>query len=508
MKYLKAILLLCVCACLVLSMTACGGGEDEWESVIVTGTQKVTKSTTANSNDGGEILGSTTSKNTSQAVTRTTIKDVGLINSDKLTPQEEIFKNAKLDGTTLTFVFGTELTNYDTAEGGGSNKDLYTWKTLREKWGIKLKHLVYSNAALADMVSTLVASGNPPDLAHVNDNTMMRYAYTNLAQPINDYLVTSDKVWDGGSCFNNFTFNKKIYGIGWHSQEDINFWIYYNKTLFEENNIEDPYELYKAGKWNIDAFKRVATKATIFEADGTTVKVPGVSCSQPMLFCAMYGEPGITELNGGKWKVTLDSAAGMKGLQLIYDLYQAKALVIAGGMQAKFGQRGSAMLIERPKNGMGNYDYYNTMKDKIGMVPLPMAPDGKYYSYTVCDGSFVFKGAKNPVAAIAYRYYCRLFERYTSDAEKIAAGYQPDNIINYSTEHLALTQEHLSKKVNTILMSSMGALVNWGDGEKLGSKFWDNLTKNSKQPAQLVDSVKSQLQLCLKSTVGVGNVVG
>lgn len=507
MKYLKSILLLCMCACLVLSMTACGGDGDEWESVVVTNTQKVSKSTTENGN-GDDIIGSTTSSTYVQSVTNTTKKDLGLINSDKLTPQEEIFEEADLDGTTLTFVFGTELSNYDTPEGGGSNKDLYTWKTLREKWGVKLKHLVYSNSALAGVVATLVASGDPPDLAHVSDGQMMRYAYTNLAMQLNDYLATDDMVWDNGHCFENFTFNKKIYGIGWHSQEDINYWIYYNKTLFEENNIEDPYELYKAGKWNVEAFKRVATKATIFESDGTTVKVPGVACSQQMLFCAMHGESGVTELNGGKWKVTLDSAAGMQGLQLIYDLYQAKALVTAGGMQAKFGQRGSAMLIERPKNAMGNYDYYNTMKDKIGMVPLPMAPDGKYYSYTVCDGSFVFKGAKNPVAAIAYRYYCRLFERYTSDAEKEAAGYKSDNIINYSPEHLALTQDHLNNKVNKTLMSTMAALVNWGDGEKLGGKFWDNLTKNGKQPAQLVDSVKEQLKLCLRSTVGVGNVVG
>lgn len=500
MKWLKSLLLIAICGCLLFSMTACGG-EEEWEEVVVTKTSKVS---TQASDDEGEVLGGDKTTTKADAVSRTEIKDQGFINSDKLTPQEEIFKEADLKDTTLTFVYGSEIKDYAT---DGSNKDRYTWKVLQEKWGIKLKHVVYSNSALPEMVSSLVASGNPPDLAHVSDVQLMRYAYTNLAQPLNDYLVKDDTIWDKGSCFDNFTFNGKIYGIGWHSQEDINYWIYYNKTLLKENNVEDPYELYKAGKWDTEAFKRVAIAATVKEADGTTVKIPGVACSQYMLFLAMYGESGITEQKGGKWKVTVDSTAGMQGLQMIYDLFQAKALVVQGGMQAKFGQRGSAMLIERPKNAMGNFDYYNTMKDEVGMVPMPKAPDGKYYGFTVCDGSFVFKGAKNPVAAIAYRYYCRLFERYTSDAEKIAAGYQPDNIINYSPEHLALAQDHL-KKVDKILMSSMPALVNWGSGEELGAKFWKNLTTGGKQPAQLVDSVKSQILLCLKSTVGVGNVIG
>lgn len=508
MKLLKSILLLCLCCSLLFTVTACDGGEDEWEEVIVTQTQKVSKTTTA---DGGEevIGGQGTTTRKEQAVTRTTIQDGNLINATTLTAQEEIFKNADLKDTTLTFVFGSQLSNYKDKTDDNSWKDIYAWDTLQKKWGIKLKHLVYDNKELAAQVGTLIASGDPPDMGHVDDSTMMRYAYTNRAIPLNDYLVTNDKVWDNGGCFKNFTFNDKIYGIGWHSQEDTNLWIYYNKAIFKEKGLDDPYQLYLNDKWDTNAFKRLAMEATIFEADGKTVKVPGVACSQQMLFPAMFGEAGITfDEEAGKWKVTLDTAAGMQGLQLVHDLYAAKALVMQGGMQAKFGQRGSSMLIDRPKNAVGNYDYYNTMTDGFGMVPLPKAPDGKYYAYTVCDGTFVFKGAKNPVGAVAYRYYCRLFERYTSDKEKVDAGYGVDEIVNYNAEHLAMVQNHLNNKVGKVLMSSMSSLVNWGDGAKHGPAFWDDLTKKGIQPAQLMDSVKSQLNLCLRSTVGVGNTVG
>lgn len=57
-----------------------------------------------------------------------------------------------------------------------------------------------------------------------------------------------------------------------------------------------------------------------------------------------------------------------------------------------------------------------------------------------------------------------------------------------------------------ILDDKIYALSNWYSGDKLSKAFWSSIIVDGKQPAQVVDSAKSQISKCLKETVGVGNV--
>ena len=41
----------------------------------------------------------------------------------------------------------------------------------------------------------------------------------------------------------------------------------------------------------------------------------------------------------------------------------------------EFKNRKVAMFAERPWNAIGAYDYYHTMKDEIGIVPVPKGPN-------------------------------------------------------------------------------------------------------------------------------------
>ncbi len=514
MKKITRILALVMSALMVLGVAGCNSKEDEWEEYSVyedvddipsaqtnTGTKsdKDAGSEKASSKQIGsnkKINKKTTKKITKKVVKATDKADEGLINAKKLSPQEELFAKASLKGTTLTYVKGSEDV-YPQEE--------YAIKMLKEKWGINVKYQVFANTALPNMVATMVASGNPPDVAHVADTNMLRYAYTNLATPLNDYLAVNDPVWDNGECFEPFTFNGKIYGISWSSPLNDNYFVWYNKTYLDEVGAEDPYTLYKKGKWDVDAFKRVAKKCVQFESDGKTVKTYGAMCWNPSLFLALYGEQAITEKPGNKWKVTIDSEAGMKGLQLIHDMYANSSLKLEGGYK-EFGKRGTAMLIERPVNAIGNYDYYNTMEDEIGMVPLPSTSYGSY-GFTNTDGTFILKGSKNPMAAVAYRYYDRLFVSHTSNKEKEKAGYRVDKSISISDEHKAVAEEYFAKKRKKSLDSKLYSLTNWQSGENISKSFWNGLTVDGKQPAQLVDSAKSQIIKCLKDTVGASNVV-
>ncbi len=492
---MKRILALILALLFCLSLAACGGG-DEWEEIVEW--EEV-------EGEGGETL---TSKDQSGGNKTEVVEkeNEGLINSKELTPQEKLFDKQKgaLQGTTVVVVWGSmeDDKTYPQAK--------FAVTQLKEKWGVTVEPVVYSNTQLPKMVPTLVASGNPPDVAHVATTNLVRYVFANLATPLDSYLVPEDPVWDNGEAFDGFKFGGKTYGISWNTVLQNNFFVWYNKTYLKEKGAEDPYTLYKAGKWDTEAFKRVAKKAVSYQANGKDVATYGAYSWDPSVFLAMYGATGVTEDANGKWSVTIDSANAMKGLQMIRDLSVDGSLKINSlgkdATDTAFKDRKMAMVLERNKNAIGNYDYYNTMSDEIGMVPLPKAPDGKHYGYTVSDGSFLLKNGKNPLAAVAYRYYDRLFTQHTSRDEQLAAGYDKYEKATISTEHEKIATEFLTKVCAKPLDDKLYALNNWVQGDGLSASFWNSLTVDGKQPAQVVDSAKSVITKCLKETVGIGNV--
>jgi len=50
---------------------------------------------------------------------------------------------------------------------------------------------------------------------------------------------------------------------------DAGYFVYYNTVLLAENNCEDPRELYEAGKWNWDAFEKIAKACTTVKSGKT-----------------------------------------------------------------------------------------------------------------------------------------------------------------------------------------------------------------------------------------------
>ncbi len=517
---MKRIIAFLMAIIMCISLTACsnsnGGGEDEeWEEIVeyedvtVSKDDKVSeeeKTDKKDKEDKEETLVSKDQEKTNNKVEVSEKKEEGLIASKELTPQEKLFEKQKaaLKGSTVVIVSGSD----DVEKVYPQEK--YAATQLRDKWGVKIERKIYSNAQLPKMITTLVASGNPPDVAHVATTNLVRYVYANLAVPIDSYIVKDDPVWDNGEAFEGFKFGGKTYGISWNVILQNNFFIWYNKTYLKEKGAEDPYTLYKKDKWDTEAFKRVAKKAVTLQSNKKDVATYGAYSWDPSVFLAMYGATGVTENKDGKWSVTIDSAKAMEALQMIRDLSMDGSIKInslgnnAGNTY--FKDRKVAMVLERNKNAIGNYDYYNTMDDEIGLVPLPKAPDGKYYGYTVADGSFLLKNGKNPLAAIAYRYYDRLFTQHTSRDEQLAAGYDKYEKSLISKEHEKIATEYINKVCSKPLDDKLYALSNWVQGDGLSQQFWNSLTVEGKQPAQVVDSAKAQITKCLKETVGIGNV--
>ena len=405
-------------------------------------------------------------------------------NVDLSTPQEKMLASVK--GTTITIV-DDEVTDNE-------NTKVFR-QIVQEKYGLKLKFIsIKDGVAGQNQFAQMVAAGNPPDVFSVDEVTFLRYVCSNIAQPLDPYLAKSDPFWKEVD-LSDYYFNNKTYGIPatWGLRV---YMCVYNKTLFKEQKQKTPTELYKEGNWNFKTFLDAAKKMTIYRADGKTVQTYGVGTWNYALFMFANGGKGLSEKNG-KLYASVDQKPEMGGLQLLHDLVAANAFY-TGDSYIGFGRRRVAMHLEQPANAVGNYDYYNNMEDEIGIVPLPMANDGKYYFPKSSGGTFIPRNAKNPLGGVAYAYELAKFDnnRFFTSTNDYDVMQRRQCITDAD---LKIYQEYRKKAVP--LMSYMEALSGWWD-TGYRAKFWNTIVVDKKKPAEAVASMKSVLESCIKRTTG------
>lgn len=398
------------------------------------------------------------------------------------TPQEKMLANLK--GTTITVV-DDEVTDNE-------NTKLFR-QIIEKKYGMKLEFIsMKDGVAGQNQFAQMVAAGNPPDVYGVDEVTFLRYVCTNIAQPLNSYIAMEDPFWKEVD-LSDYYFNNKPYGIPitWGLKV---YMCVYNKTLFKEQKQKTPHELYQEGNWNFKTFLDTAKKMTLYAADGKTVKTYGVGTWNYALFMYANGGKGLSEKDG-KLTASIDQKPEMEGLQLLYDLVNAGAFY-TGDSYMGFGRRVVAMHLEQPLNAVGNYDYYNNMEDEIGIVPLPMANDGKYYAPKAGGAMVVPRNAQNPLGGVAYAYEMAVFDndRFFNSTLDFDLMYRRMSI---SDEDLALYLDY--RKTAVPLMSYMESLSGWWDGG-YRDKFWNAIVKDKKKPAEAVASMKSVLESCIDRT--------
>ncbi len=340
----------------------------------------------------------------------------------------------------------------------------------------------------------MVAAGNPPDTAVVTDATALSFMYGNLLMPINDYITLEDPYWDK-DVLEAFSIDGNYYAV--NTGEVDTFLVYYNKTLFEELGIEDPYDLYKDGKWTFDKLRELAKKATTYESDKTTVSCYGIGTHYLEVFALAFGG-NIIDYNSGTsmYESSLKSAATVAGLNYLKDLCKDGSMNPSIPGFTEFPYRKIAMFVERPMHAIGNYDLLNTMQDEIGVVPLPASPiDGKYYAASNLIGNMVPTNATNPVGGMAWNYFWlrRLVEGETAENTTWAARQYK----MMTKEHEKIIYEYLdnAKKVSSKLESISG----WNN---YSQQFWSDLIWQHKTAEEVSASMEGIVTGALSKTIG------
>ena len=300
----------------------------------------------------------------------------------------------------------------------GSSLVMYNWNTASEytgapeviekftkETGIKVtwQNVTFDN--YFTKLTALVASGkNIPDVVRLRAD---EYTLLQNLQPLSKTGYDfSDQAWDQG-LMGLYTYGNNTYATSLQNTHIgcVNM-LFYNSSLIKKYDLEDPYQLWKAGKWNWDkyiemcrAFKEVAGDGAVASNGEGHFKVYG-SC---------YGLQGAIAYNGKSFYNAMKDANFLEVHQKLGDLYNKEKLFEFGG-QTKFNDGtslfsiGSAIHLRRKNSYFGNLKSANTLM----AVPLPeITGQGTYYQgLGEAEAYGIAKGASNPEAV---PYFLRYF---------------------------------------------------------------------------------------------------
>ena len=120
--------------------------------------------------------------------------------------------------------------------------------------GVKVNVIAVEWGDMINTAATRVGNGEPVDLVQ----SFPVYPARKIVQPIAQYLdLSKDCFYD--SVTNAFTFGGQAYAAG----NDVSpLVMYYNVDMFEANGVDLPRDLYEAGEWTWENFRRVAKELT------------------------------------------------------------------------------------------------------------------------------------------------------------------------------------------------------------------------------------------------------
>lgn len=402
-----------------------------------------------------------------------------------VTNQEKLLEKAR--GTVMRKIGEGDYENY-------SEYDLQTEMEFMERYDIEIEYIPMGYSEYVAKLPQMVAAGSPPDYAIMTDATALSFMYGNCATPLNKYLDMNDKVWNK-DFMGQFAIDGEYYGTGAGDTSNI-FYVYYNKTLFDELGLEDPYTLYEEGKWTFDKLRELAKKATVYEDDKTTVSCYGIGTHYKEVFALAFGG-NIIEYNDktNMYETKIKSAATIAGLNFLKDLCKDGSMNPSITGFTEFPFRKIAMFVERPSHAIAPYDLLNTMKDEIGLVPLPASPiDGKYYAASNLLINFVPANAQNPEAAVLFSYFCS--RRALQSAKEKTPSFLATQAKSKTEEHVKIIDKYLENA--TLISSKLESLSGWNN---YSEQFWSDLVWNHRTAEEVSAAMDSLVANALDKTV-------
>jgi len=275
-------------------------------------------------------------------------------------------------------------------------------KDFEKQTGISVEWTTVEHGVYTTRLATMVASNNAPDVVRTRTpNPAWLQSFQSIDAAKFDF---SGKAWDQ-TLMKDYTVNGVTYATslaGTHiGSVDMMF---YNKDLISKYDYEDPYSLWKSGKWTMNKFVSMCKD---FKKDsGEDYGCTGIYWQG---WSQLYGIAGPVGYDGSKYYSNLSNNKFLTVTQQIADWYNTDNLFGVGraeifdASQALFYAGGSVYLRR-------NNSYFGSLKSAgtLYVVPMP-AIDGQstyYQGKDEYEAYAIARGAKNPEAVPYFlRYY-------------------------------------------------------------------------------------------------------
>lgn len=424
----KRLFSLILTVCMVLTLVACGGNDvGSSEPNSDTGSSAPTSSDVGSDTSSNENVDTTVTKG--EKKTLTTYENKTLPNSLTVyTGDKRTDESLNFGGQTFTMAVTAEEPQYHT----GSFKRMIAAFQKKFNCKIEVKELVFNN--YNQQVAQAMSGGNPYDICFQHGSQYPGAAIANLYEDMSKYITTADFASAGKKSgidvvkTSYYVWDGKITGISNYKNQYPQV-MYYNKLLFEANDLEDPMDLYNQGKWTWNKIKSMGQKVTD-AASGIYFLSEEFHYLRTMM---VYGIPQVT-VKDGKPVNNLSSKGCVNGLNLIRSLYVGSSAIarkpdngsdkyqdffrgnvfITAEESAKF-----PLLVEGAKTSVA----LGKSKDNIGVVPFPLDASNKEKSYPAgrLFATSAGKGSKDPRVAVAWALFWSEYTDAVKDATDMNA---------------------------------------------------------------------------------------
>ncbi len=353
---------------------------------------------------------------TTAPVITTTAKTVE-INTEELKDEEQVLledamtqlKDVELENKEVKW-----LSHYDlnpSAEVGGSTPAYL--ELFQQKYDGYLKYYPTTWDTRYNDLSTYVLGGEGIDLFPAGDNPLPKGVTSGMFQPIDDYIDLNDPIWaEAKPIIEQFNFSGKHYALATGAEAEVV--VHYNTNTLENNNLEDPWDLYKEGKWTWDKMEEmlldfVDPDAEQYGLDGWWAE-KGLLASNGVPLIGTDADHNIVcNINSPKIEEVMNFQARLFSNGLVMDKaeygYTENPSMMGEGKQL-FYFYGSWAVLKDPNT----WDT-EILPEHLGMAPVPCKDEGgTYYHNTKLHGYVLCKDAGNPQGAALFAECAALSE--------------------------------------------------------------------------------------------------
>lgn len=369
---------------------------------------------------------------------------------------------------------------------------------MEQKYNFKFEFINMPWEEVVETYTSSVLAGDPAaDIFTLEDGWLVGLVNKGFVQPLDEWFDFNEDKWDPLTKKLS-TFDGKIYGMStgkWWPRGIV----FFNKKIFERENLPDPYELLFNGEWTWEKMREIA-KAATKDTDGDGVIDQWGIAGIDMDLALIYSNGAtFADIKDGKAVLNLRDPKVVEALNFYYELANVDKI-----LYNKFTYSDSppwdiaATMFQDGKVAMFWYQYWkiddfkNNMSDDYGILLPPIGPSDpdKKYKCLVSGHNFqtIPKNVKNPEdVAFIWDLWTDPFPEDLED---------PDT---WMEAHFDRVRDETSLEVLRYMYDNecFAPIGLFGACESAIQTWWgaqDDLIKGEKTVAQIIDEKYDALQ--------------